>query len=123
MIYLAENATKFAAEEMFCDIIPAMLKPRAQVDYIKMGGEDIVEKQDAVSLLRTISRGIECKIDVGGTRKHTPKYKSGYDSSSESNNGRDDDSRGGGCHGNGKDTNMRRIPGHNHAWKDCLNNR
>ena len=29
MIYLAENATKFTAEEMCRNIIPAMLKPRA----------------------------------------------------------------------------------------------
>ena len=60
MIYLAENATKFTPEEMRRDIIPAMLKPRARVECVIMSGEDLVEKQDVVNLLRTISRGIKC---------------------------------------------------------------
>ena len=80
-----------------------------------MGDEDLVEKQGVVSLLRTISRGIECKIDVGGARKRTLKYKSGYDSSSESDSGRDNSGRNGRRRKNGKDANMCRIPGHNHA--------
>ena len=63
---------KFTAEEMCLDIITAMLKPRPQVEYVKIGGEDLVEKQDVVSLLRTILRDIKCKIDVGGARKRIP---------------------------------------------------
>ena len=98
MIYLEGNATKFAAEEM-SDIIPGMLNSRARVEYVKIGGEYLVEKQDVVNLLQTISRGIECEIDVGGARKRTPKYKSGYDNSSESDSSRNDDGRGGGRHG------------------------
>ena len=38
MIYLAENATKFTAGEMCRDIIPAMLKPRARVEYVRKNG-------------------------------------------------------------------------------------
>ena len=57
------------------DIIPAMLKPRARVEYVEMGGEDLFKKQDVVRSVRTILRGIKCKIDVGGTRNRTPKYK------------------------------------------------
>ena len=124
MIYLAENATKFTPEEMCRDIIPAMLKPRARVEYVKLGGEELVERRDVISLVQTISRGIECEIDAGGGRRRTNKYKSN-DSSNESDSGRDDDSRGGGGggrRGSGKE-NMCRIPGHNHAWKDCPNNR
>merc|ERR1711966_25886 len=37
------------------------------------------------------------------------------------NGGRDDDGRGDGR--DGKNTNMCLTPGHNHAWKDCPNNR
>ena len=124
MEYLAENATKFSPEEMCRDIIPACLKPRARVEYIKNGGEELVEKRDVISLVRTISRGIECEIEVQGSRKRTPKHKSGYDGSSESDDDRDDRDggrRGGG--GGGKPSNKCRIPGHNHDWKDCPNNR
>ena len=123
MIYLTENVTNFTREEMCRNITPVMLKPRTQVEYVKMDSEDLVKKQDVVSLFRTISRGIECKIDVGGARKRTSKYKSGYGSSSKSNSGRDADCRGGGRRGNGKNTNMCRIPDHNHVRKDCPNNR
>ena len=110
MIYLAENTTKFTPEEICRDITPTVLKPRARVEYVKLGGEELTERQDVISLDQTISRGIECKIEVGGAR---------------SDNGRDDDSHGGGSggrRGHGKE-NMRRIRGHNHAWKNCPNNR
>ena len=69
MIYLAENATKFTPEEMCRNIIPAMLKPRARVVYVKLDGEELTERQDVISLVQTISRGIECQILVGGARK------------------------------------------------------
>ena len=122
MEYLAENATKFSPEEMCRDIIPACLKPRARVEYVKNGGEDLVAKGDVIALIRTISRGIECEIDVQGARKRAPKEKSKHDSSSESDDDRDD--RSGGRRGGDKTHgNMCRIPGHNHAWKDCPNNR
>ena len=39
------------------------------------------------------------------------------------NDGRGDNGREGGRCGDGKDINMCRTPGHNHAWEDCLNNR
>ena len=91
MIYLADNAAKFTEEEIYRNIIPAMLKPRTQVEYVNMGDEDLAKKQDVVSLLPRISRGIGSKIDAGGARKCTPKYKSGYDSSSESDSGHDND--------------------------------
>ena len=45
MLYLAENATKFTPEEMCCDIIHAMLKPRARVEYVKLSGEELTERQ------------------------------------------------------------------------------
>ena len=73
MIYLAENATKFTAGELCCDITPAMLKPCAQMEYVKMSGEGLVEKKDDISLVRTISRGIECELDAEGARKRTSK--------------------------------------------------
>ena len=57
MIYLAENATKFTAEDMCRDIILAMPKPRVRVEYVKLGGEDLNEQRDVISLIRTISRG------------------------------------------------------------------
>ena len=91
MIYLAENATKFTPEEMCRDIIPAMLKPRARVEYVKLGGEELTERQDVISLVQTISRSIECKIEVRGAKRRIPKYKSNNNSLSESNSGRDDD--------------------------------
>ena len=69
-------------------------------------------------MIQTISRGIECEIEVRNARKRTPKYKVNHDSLSESHGGRDDDSIG----GHGKE-NMCRIPGHNHAWRDCRDNR
>ena len=125
MIYLAENAAKFTPEEMCRDIIPVMLKPRARVEYVKLGGEELTERRNVISMVQTISRGIECKIEAGGAKRRTPKYKSNNDSSSESNSGRDGDSHGGGSGGRcgpGK-KNMCRIPGHNHAWKNCPNNR
>ena len=59
MMYLAENAAKFTTEEMCRDIIPAMLKPRARVEYVKMGGENLNKQQDVINLICTISRGIE----------------------------------------------------------------
>ena len=74
MIYLAENVTKFTADEMCRNIIPVMLKPRARVEYVKLGGEDLTKQRDGISLFRTVSRGIKCEIDVGGARKRTPKY-------------------------------------------------
>ena len=125
MIYLTENATKFTLEEMCRDIIPAMLKPRARVEYVKLGGEELTERQDVINLVQTISRGIECKIEVGGAKRRTPKYKSNNDSSSESDIGRDDDSNGNGRgerRRHGKE-NMCHIPGHDHARKNCPNNR
>ena len=115
MVYLAENATKFSAEELCRDIIPACLKPRARVEYVKCGGEELREKPDVISLVRTISRGIECEIEVEGARRRAPRRNSSYDSSSGES---DDGGRGG-----GKTPNMCRIPGHNHAWKDCPDNR
>ena len=39
MIYLAENATKFTPEEMCRGIIPAIFKPRARVESVKLDGE------------------------------------------------------------------------------------
>ena len=39
------------------------------------------------------------------------------------NVGRDDDGHSDGPGGDGKDTNMCRTPDHNHAWKDCPDNR
>ena len=125
MIYLAENAKKFTPEKMCRDIIPAMLKPRARVEYVKLGGEELTERQDVINLVQIISRGIECKIEVGGAKRRTPKYKSNNNSSSESDSGRDNDNHScgsGGRRGHGKE-NMCRIPGHNHAWKNCPNNR
>ena len=119
MIYLAENATKFSVEELCCDIIPAMLKPRARVEYVKLGGEDLVKIQDVIGSVRTISRGIACKIDVQGAKKRAFIYKSGYDSSSESDGGHN----GGRRSGDKTPSNMCRIRSHNHAWKDCLNNK
>ena len=79
-----------------------------------MGDEDLVDQRDIISLICTILRGIDCKIDVGGAKKRTLKYKSNYESSSESKGGRDDDGGGGGRVGHGKE-NMCCIPGHNHA--------
>ena len=64
MIYPAENAAKFTPKEMCCDIIPAMLKPRARVEYVKLGGEELTERWDVISLVQTISRGIECEIEA-----------------------------------------------------------
>ena len=124
MIYLTENATKFTAEEMHRDSIPAMFKPRVRVEYVKLGDEDLTKWQDLIGLIQTISRGIECKIEVGSARKRTPKYKINFDSSSKSDGSRDDDSHdgNGGCRGHNKE-NMCRIPGHNHARRGCLNNR
>ena len=75
LVYLAENATKFTTGEMCCNIIPAMLKPRARVEYVKMCGEDLVKKQDIVNLLRTISKDIECEIDVGAPGNAPPSTK------------------------------------------------
>ena len=54
MIYLAGNATKFTPEKMCRDIIPAMLKPRARVEYIKLGGKELTERQDVIRLIQTI---------------------------------------------------------------------
>ena len=54
MVYLTENATKFSAEELCCDIIPARLKPRARVEYVKLSGEDLINKHDVIGLVRTI---------------------------------------------------------------------
>ena len=71
-----------------------MLKSHARVEYVKMGDGDLVEQQDVIRLIRTISGGIECKIDVGAARKRTPKYKSNYNSLSESEGGRDGNNRG-----------------------------
>ena len=88
MIYLAENTTEITA-----------LKPRARVEYVKLGGEDLTEQRDVISLIQIISRGIKCEIKVGGVRKRTPKYKINHDSSSKSDGGRDDDSHGGGSSG------------------------
>ena len=124
MIYLAENATKFTAEEMCRDTTDAILKTRARVEYVKLGGKDLTEQRDVINLIRTISRGIECKIEAGGVRRRTPKYKSNHNSSSENNGSRDNNSHGGGGgrRGHGKE-NMCRIPGHKNDWKDCPNNR
>jgi len=122
MEYLAENATKFSPEEMCRDIIPACLKPRARVEYVKNSGKDLVEKRDIISLIWTISRGIECEIEVQGARKRASKQKSNHDGSSKSDNDRDDHD-GGRRDGDKTPGNMCRIPGHNHAWKDCPNNR
>ena len=57
MIYLAENAPKFTPEEMCRDIIPAMLKPRARVEYVNLGGEELTERRDVISLIQTNLRG------------------------------------------------------------------
>ena len=123
MMYLAENSTKFTAEDICRNIISAMLEPRARVEYIELGNEDLTERQDIISLIQTISRGIKCEIEVRNARKRTPEYKINHDSSSESDGGRDDDSHsGGGRRGPGKE-NMCRIPGHDHAWKDCPKNK
>ena len=117
MIYLAKNAKDFAVEEMCRDIIPAILKPRAQVEYVKLGDEELTEQRDVISLIQTISRGIEFKIEVGNARKRTPKSKINHDSLSESDGGRNDDGHGDG--GNGRrghcKKNICRIPGNNHA--------
>ena len=72
MIYLEENATKFTLEEICRDIIPAMLKPCAQVECVKLGGEELTERQDVISLVQTISRGIKCKIEAGGRQEAYP---------------------------------------------------
>ena len=105
MIHLVENATTFTAEEL------CRHHPPVQVEYVKIGCWDLVKKQDIVSLVQTILRGIECKIGIAGASKRTPKCKSGCNSSSESNSGGNDNGRGSGHHENGKDTNMCRIPG------------
>ena len=81
------------------NIIPMMLKPRARVKYVKIGGEELTERQDVISLVQTISRGIECKIEVGGAKRRTPKYKSNNGSSSDSDSSCDDNSHGGGSDG------------------------
>ena len=46
MIYLTENATEFTPEEMCRGIILAMLKPCAQVEYVKLSGEELTVRQD-----------------------------------------------------------------------------
>ena len=57
MIYLAENATEFTAEEMCHDIIPAMLKAFRASGVCKIGGEYLVDERDIISLICTILRG------------------------------------------------------------------
>ena len=99
------------------NIISAMSKPCARVEYVKLGGKDLTEQRDVITLIQTISRGIEFKIEVGNARKRTPKSKINHDSLSESDGGRNDDGHGDG--GNGRrghcKKNICRIPGNNHA--------
>ena len=85
------------------------------MEYVNCGGEELREKPDVISLVRTISRSIKCKIEVEDARRRVLRRNSSYDSSSGES---DDGGRGG-----GKTPNMCRIPGHNHAWKDCPDNR
>ena len=73
-----------AYAQRLTDIIPAMPKPCARVEYVKIGGEDFSEQRDVINLIRTISRSIECKIEAKGARKRTLKYKNNHHSSSES---------------------------------------
>ena len=62
---MAENVTKFSAEELCREIVPATLKQRARVDYVKKGGEELRRtKAEAIELLETIFRGIEIEIKV-----------------------------------------------------------
>ena len=55
-------------------IIPAILKPGAQVEYVKLDDKELTEPQDVISLVQTILRGIECKFEAGGTKRCTPKF-------------------------------------------------
>ena len=72
---MAENATKFSAEELCREIIPATLKPRARVENVKREREDLRTKAKVIELPITESYGIEIEIKVEGAKRRAYVYK------------------------------------------------
>ena len=99
---MCEGRSKFDAEIFYRNIIVATLHEKARVEFIKRGGHNPRNKDDALDLLEETRDGIEPKMQI----KHTNRRRI---SNNFKNNG---DTRKHDNGGNNK--NWCRKKGHNH---------
>ena len=108
----AEGGTKFDDKDVYRNIIVQTLKPRPRVDYVKRGGKNLRNDDEALDLLEDIQEGIEVEIEVNVDQKRRRGNENEHGNNCTSTTNNDNNTQKNWC----------RIKDHNHFWKNCPDN-